>query len=189
LSLRHTAIAFTHPPAQEFAAGHVKGALNLEASKFEDHDLLDGLIKEVAQARCGARRLALGPTCRKLPADACCGRAALRRATRLTPAQPARTSCPVPTRSTVVVHCGLSQKRGPTAAALLAKRLQEQAASGAAGPWPQVLVLRGGFQQFGEQFKDDPQLVEGSGPAWPPLRGLGAGVGGGGWGVGCQWGG
>jgi rhodanese-related sulfurtransferase len=161
----HPAIAFTLPPAQEFAAGHVRGALNLEVSKFEDNELLDGLIKEVAQARCNARP---GPGPRLQQAACCglcCGRAVLRRATRPTPAQPAHTSRPAPTRSTVVVHCQLSLKRGPAAAALLAKRLQEQAASGAAGPQPQVLVLRGGFQQFGEQFKDDPQLVEGSGPA------------------------
>jgi hypothetical protein len=51
------------------------------------------------------------------------------------------------------------------AAALLAERLKELAAAGAAGPQPEVVVLRGGFQEFGTQFQDDPQLVEGSGPS------------------------
>ena len=62
--------------------------------------------------------------------------------------------------SRVVVHCQLSQKRGPKAAALLAERLKELA-----GRRPELQVLRGGFQEFGTLFKDDPQLVEGQPPA------------------------
>jgi rhodanese-related sulfurtransferase len=60
----------------------------------------------------------------------------------------------------VVVHCQLSLKRGPTAAALLVERLNQLA-----DKKPELAVLRGGFEEFGSKFQDDPSLVEGSGTA------------------------
>jgi hypothetical protein len=141
--------------SQEFAAGHVRGALNLEVTKFQDKALLDGLIKEVSAARCAP---AGRECCLPLPAAAVV-------AESLTAPDDPPPPLPPPPLSKVVVHCQLSKVRGPLAASLLVERLKELAAAGAAGPQPEVVVLRGGFQQYGEQFQDDPQLVEGSGPS------------------------
>jgi Cdc25 family phosphatase len=58
-------------------------------------------------------------------------------------------------KSRVVVHCFLSQQRGPRCAARLAQRLQER------GLTQQVLVMSGGWQRFSRLYGSDPQLVEG----------------------------
>jgi rhodanese-related sulfurtransferase len=57
---------------------------------------------------------------------------------------------------TVVVHCYLSQQRGPTAARRLAAAL---AARGRAGA-PAVAVLAHGWRRFGRMFAGDAELVE-----------------------------
>lgn len=56
---------------------------------------------------------------------------------------------------TVVVHCALSQVRGPKCAQRLAEGLQ---ADGQLGP--SVLVLKRGFNGFGALYKNDKELVQ-----------------------------
>jgi hypothetical protein len=56
----------------------------------------------------------------------------------------------------VVIHCMMSQVRGPKSARLLATRLEEH--EGIAKPV--ILVLRGGFQRWASIYRDDPDLVE-----------------------------
>ncbi|KAH9948895.1 Rhodanese-like protein [Amylocystis lapponica] len=60
---------------------------------------------------------------------------------------------------TVVFHCALSQVRGPKAARIYAETRDLLQAKGEDSPH-EVLVLRGGFQDFQEKYKDDPALVE-----------------------------
>lgn len=57
---------------------------------------------------------------------------------------------------TVVVHCYLSQVRGPHCAQRLAARL---AALGRGRP--EVCVLSNGWKGFARQYSDDPDLCEG----------------------------
>lgn len=54
----------------------------------------------------------------------------------------------------VVVHCMLSQQRGPRAAARLAARLAERGMQ-----QPSVLVMSGGFQRFARMYGGDARLV------------------------------
>jgi arsenical-resistance protein 2 len=53
----------------------------------------------------------------------------------------------------VVVHCQLSQKRGPRCAALLQQRLAEL------GLPQSVVVMKGGFSTYGAMYGSDPALV------------------------------
>lgn len=55
----------------------------------------------------------------------------------------------------VVVHCMLSQQRGPRCANRLAARLQERGLA-----QPAVLVMAGGFQKFARLYGSNPDLVE-----------------------------
>jgi len=57
---------------------------------------------------------------------------------------------------TVVFHCALSQQRGPKAARIYAetfKNLQHDREK-------QVLILQGGFTEFQQRYRNDPELVE-----------------------------
>jgi len=62
----------------------------------------------------------------------------------------------VPSTSRLVVHCLLSQVRGPRCASAIMKRL---AAQGRAGQ-PPVLVLRGGWEEFHAQYGGEGDVVE-----------------------------
>lgn len=55
----------------------------------------------------------------------------------------------------VVLHCALSQQRGPRCALRLKQRLLELGMDDS-----KVQVLRGGFNSFAQQYSSDPQLVE-----------------------------
>lgn len=55
----------------------------------------------------------------------------------------------------VIFHCALSQLRGPKAARQYNDRRNQLQDTP-----HEVLILRGGFTEFQEKFKDDPQLVE-----------------------------
>ncbi|KAJ8586545.1 Rhodanese-like protein [Rhizopogon salebrosus TDB-379] len=55
----------------------------------------------------------------------------------------------------MIFHCQLSQERGPKAA-----RMYEGTCRALHDTSPTVYVLQGGFVQFGESYKDDPELVE-----------------------------
>lgn len=55
----------------------------------------------------------------------------------------------------MIFHCRLSQERGPKAA-----RIYEGSCNALHGMDRTVRVLQGGFLQFGEMYKDDPELVE-----------------------------
>lgn len=57
-------------------------------------------------------------------------------------------------KSKVIVHCQLSQVRGPRCAGILAQRLQEL------GKTQSVLVMEGGFSAFGAAYSGDAALVE-----------------------------
>ncbi|KAI0736312.1 Rhodanese-like protein [Fomitopsis betulina] len=60
---------------------------------------------------------------------------------------------------TVIFHCALSQVRGPKAARIYSETrdlLQTQGKDKS----HEVLVLRGGFQDFQARYRDDPDLVE-----------------------------
>ncbi|KAF8062074.1 MCC1 [Scenedesmus sp. PABB004] len=61
----------------------------------------------------------------------------------------------------VVVHCALSQRRGPASAAALAARLREL------GVEKKITVMAGGFNEFGETFGADKEVLEGSGTPLP----------------------
>jgi len=58
----------------------------------------------------------------------------------------------------VIFHCALSQSRGPKAAHQYNDR-RKQLQNDDDGP-QEVLILRGGFTEFQEKFKDDPKLIE-----------------------------
>jgi len=58
----------------------------------------------------------------------------------------------------VIFHCALSQARGPKAARQYHDR-RKQLENVDDGP-QEVLILRGGFTEFQEKFKDDPKLIE-----------------------------
>jgi rhodanese-related sulfurtransferase len=58
----------------------------------------------------------------------------------------------------VIFHCALSQLRGPKAARQYKIRRDELL--GDIDTPQEVLILRGGFTEFQERFKDDTQLVE-----------------------------
>ncbi|KAM5539472.1 hypothetical protein V8D89_006924 [Ganoderma adspersum] len=60
---------------------------------------------------------------------------------------------------TVVFHCALSQMRGPKAARIYSEARDQLEGDGEDIPH-QVLILRGGFQDFQAKFRKDPQLVE-----------------------------
>lgn len=56
----------------------------------------------------------------------------------------------------VVVHCMMSQKRGPYSAKRLAERLQVSDLA----LKPDVLILSGGYRRFGQLYTHDPVLCE-----------------------------
>eukprot|EP00803_Ostreobium_quekettii_P007139 evm.model.scf_1866.4 EVM.evm.TU.scf_1866.4 scf_1866:25197-26091(-) len=56
----------------------------------------------------------------------------------------------------VVVHCMMSQRRGPACAARLADRVLASDLD----PKPTVFVLTSGFQKFGQLYSHDPDLCE-----------------------------
>jgi Cdc25 family phosphatase len=58
-------------------------------------------------------------------------------------------------KSRVVVHCMLSQQRGPRCAARLAQRLQDRGLQ-----QPSVLVMSGGFSRFDRMYGDNADLVD-----------------------------
>lgn len=58
-------------------------------------------------------------------------------------------------KTCVVVHCMLSQQRGPRCAARLAQRLQDRGMQ-----QPSVLVMSGGWSKFSRLYGDNPELVE-----------------------------
>jgi len=58
----------------------------------------------------------------------------------------------------VIFHCALSQSRGPTAARQYNDRCNQLQKDGDISH--EVLILRGGFTEFQQKFKDDPELVE-----------------------------
>jgi len=58
-------------------------------------------------------------------------------------------------KTRVVLHCMLSQQRGPRCAARLAQRLQERGLQ-----QPAVLVMSGGWSRFSRMYGDNPELVE-----------------------------
>lgn len=58
-------------------------------------------------------------------------------------------------KTRVVVHCMLSQQRGPRCAARLAQRLQDRGMV-----QPSVLVMSGGWSKFVRLYGDNPELVE-----------------------------
>ncbi|ETW81626.1 hypothetical protein HETIRDRAFT_417717 [Heterobasidion irregulare TC 32-1] len=60
---------------------------------------------------------------------------------------------------TVIFHCALSQQRGPKAARIYAETRDNLQKEGQDKPHD-VLVLRGGFTEFQEKFRNDPKLVE-----------------------------
>ncbi|KZT09236.1 Rhodanese-like protein [Laetiporus sulphureus 93-53] len=60
---------------------------------------------------------------------------------------------------TVIFHCALSQVRGPKAARVYAETRDALEAQGK-DKHHEVLVLRGGFQDFQAKYKDDPELIE-----------------------------
>ncbi|EPS97505.1 hypothetical protein FOMPIDRAFT_1031928 [Fomitopsis schrenkii] len=60
---------------------------------------------------------------------------------------------------TVIFHCALSQVRGPKAARIYAETRDLLQTQGEDKPH-EVLVLRGGFQDFQAKYRDDPNLVE-----------------------------
>lgn len=69
-----------------------------------------------------------------------------------------------PLIGTVIVHCYLSQQRGPATARRLAKRLAE--VSNGAGGWeepappPEVVVMAHGWRRFHQLFGSDEALCE-----------------------------
>ncbi|KAN0064369.1 Cdc25 phosphatase Ibp1 [Thecaphora frezii] len=65
----------------------------------------------------------------------------------------------------VVFHCHLSQQRGPKAAGNYAKARDEAIRQGklpnpSESSQQEVLVLRGGFSEFQDKYKKDPEIVE-----------------------------
>ncbi|CAH7687322.1 Rhodanese-like domain-containing protein [Phakopsora pachyrhizi] len=77
----------------------------------------------------------------------------------------------------VVFHCALSQQRGPHAAKLYAEKREEALLKGelksilpfgiesrARQESQEIVILQGGFQAWVNQFRDDPDLIEGHRP-------------------------
>ncbi|TDL23244.1 Rhodanese-like protein, partial [Rickenella mellea] len=60
---------------------------------------------------------------------------------------------------TVIFHCALSQARGPKAARIYAETRDNLEKEGK-DKEHEVLVLRGGFSEFQEKYRDDTELVE-----------------------------
>ncbi|KAJ1022231.1 hypothetical protein NDA13_005145 [Ustilago tritici] len=67
----------------------------------------------------------------------------------------------------IIFHCHLSQARGPKAAGKYAQARQAALDSGKlkegeseARPKQEVLVLRGGFKEFQDKYKKDPEVIE-----------------------------
>lgn len=58
-------------------------------------------------------------------------------------------------KTRVVLHCMLSQQRGPRCAARLAQRLQDRGLQE-----PAVLVMNGGWQKFSRMYGDNADLVQ-----------------------------
>lgn len=58
-------------------------------------------------------------------------------------------------KSLVVLHCAFSQQRGPRCALRLKQRLLDLGMDDS-----KVQVLRGGFNNFAQQYSSDPLLVE-----------------------------
>jgi Cdc25 family phosphatase len=58
-------------------------------------------------------------------------------------------------KTRVVLHCMLSQQRGPRCAARLAQRLQDRGLQ-----QPAVLVMSGGWQKFSRLYGDNSALVQ-----------------------------
>lgn len=58
-------------------------------------------------------------------------------------------------KSRVVLHCMLSQQRGPRCAARLAQRLQDRGLT-----QPSVLVMSGGWSRFSRLYGDNADLVQ-----------------------------
>uniref|UniRef100_A0A7S1ESQ8 Rhodanese domain-containing protein n=1 Tax=Timspurckia oligopyrenoides TaxID=708627 RepID=A0A7S1ESQ8_9RHOD len=70
---------------------------------------------------------------------------------------PSQSAAAVATAQLVVVHCMLSQVRGPHNARILMQALREYTRNP-----PKVMVLENGFQGFAKKFsKSEPQLFEG----------------------------
>ena len=59
------------------------------------------------------------------------------------------------TIDTVIVHCYLSQQRGPTTARRLVNRLSQMERCGR----PEICVLAHGYRRWKNMFGDDPALV------------------------------
>ncbi|KAJ1971624.1 Cdc25 phosphatase Ibp1 [Dimargaris xerosporica] len=58
----------------------------------------------------------------------------------------------------IVVHCSYSQVRGPKSARMLKEALEESAVP--AAERARVVILRGGFSTWVQQYKDDLMLVQ-----------------------------
>ncbi|KAJ1924537.1 Cdc25 phosphatase Ibp1 [Tieghemiomyces parasiticus] len=58
-----------------------------------------------------------------------------------------------------VVHCALSQVRGPKSARILREILADRAPTGPDAVKPQVKVLRGGITQWVQEYRNDAQLI------------------------------
>ncbi|KAL4448084.1 hypothetical protein ABPG75_005303 [Micractinium tetrahymenae] len=94
----------------DFAGGHIKGAENIPAARFDGDEMVDQIIARFCQ-------------------DV----------------------------EVVVVHCYLSQQRGPYCAQRLAERLEAQGCTS-----PEVCVMAGGWKRFRRELEmDDFELVEG----------------------------
>ncbi|KAF8606880.1 Rhodanese-like protein [Ceratobasidium sp. AG-I] len=59
----------------------------------------------------------------------------------------------------MIFHCMLSQQRGPKAARVYAETAKNKLQPGETFN-QEIYVLRGGFSDFQQQFRDDPELVE-----------------------------
>ncbi|CAG8574575.1 11664_t:CDS:2 [Paraglomus brasilianum] len=56
----------------------------------------------------------------------------------------------------IFFHCALSQQRGPSSARVYSETLLQKDTKTS----QKIQILRGGFVQWQEKYKDDPQLVE-----------------------------
>lgn len=93
----------------DFVGGHIKGAKNIVAARFDQDEMVDQLLASF---------------CR----DA----------------------------EVIIVHCYLSQQRGPYCAQRLAERLEAQG-----GTMPEVCVMSGGWRRFKRELQEeDFELVE-----------------------------
>jgi rhodanese-related sulfurtransferase len=70
------------------------------------------------------------------------------------------------TTSRVVVHCYLSQQRGPLAAARIAERLSQLDSPELIGP-EDVFILKQGWRKFWALYRDDEDLVVAHNDATP----------------------